>query len=161
MPSVSTSSPTVSPESHRLLSLQRLWSIALLGVPESPGPVRVGIVLAMVIGAATIGASGAIHLHLWLSGYRNVPRIGPLFLAQSISGFVLAIVIVVLRRMIAVVAGAVFLAASVIGLVLSATVGFLGIHDGLGVPWATNSIIVELVGFVVLGACSLAMVRRH
>jgi hypothetical protein len=115
----------------------------------------------MVVGAATVGASAAIHLHLWLSGYRHVPRIGPLFLAQSISGCVLAIAIVVFRRMFTAVAGAAFQAASVIGLVLSATIGFLGIHDGLGVPWATDSIILELVGFVVLGGCSLALVIRR
>ncbi|MGH9080047.1 MAG: hypothetical protein ACRDYE_08270, partial [Acidimicrobiales bacterium] len=115
----------------------------------------------MAIGAATIGASGAIHLHLWIVGYRHVPRIGPLFLAQAISGFVFAIVIVASRRLFAVLAGAVFQAASVIGLLLSATVGFLGIHDGLGVPWAAASIIVELVGFVVLVGCGLAMVIRR
>jgi hypothetical protein len=45
--------------------------------------------------------------------------------------------------------------------VLSATIGFLGIHDGLGVPWATDSITLELVGFVVLGGCSLALVIRR
>jgi hypothetical protein len=161
MPTVSTSPPVHSPEPVRLLSYQRIRSIALLGVPESPAPVRAGILVAILIGAATVGASAAIHLHLWLAGYRHIARIGPLFLAQSISGFVLTVALVLFRRVITVLVGAIFQAASVIGLVLSATVGFLGIHDGLGVPWATDSIIVELVGFVVLGACGLAMVNRN
>jgi hypothetical protein len=143
-------------------SVQRARSILLLGVPaSSPLRVRLGIVLAMVIGAATVGASGAIHLHLWIVGYRHVHNIGPLFLAQSISGFALALLIVISRRMFAVLAGALFQATSVIGLVLSATVGFLGIHDGLGVPWATESIIVELIGFVLLAGCGFALVIRR
>jgi hypothetical protein len=136
--------------------------IALLGVPRrSPRPLRVGIVIAMAIGAGTIATSSAIHLHLWLTGYRHVPRIGPLFLAQSISGFVLAIALVTYRRMVAVLAGMVFQAASAVGLLLSATVGFLGIHDGLDVPWATTSIVVELMGFSILAGCAVAMMLSH
>lgn len=48
------------------------------------------------------------------------------------------------------IAGALYMAASAGGLILSATVGFIGIHDGLGVPWATTSLVVELVGLVIV-----------
>ena len=141
--------------------VQRSQGILNSGIPESPSAsFRILVNLAMVLGAATIGASAAIHLHLWLGGYRNVPRLGPLFLAQAVSGFTLALVIVVFRRMFAVLAGAIFQAASAIGLTLSATVGFVGIHDGFGVPWATTSITVELVGFVVLAASAVALWRN-
>ena len=122
--------------------------------------IRVIILMGMTIGAATVGASGAIHLHLWFAGYRHVPRIGPLFLAQSVSAFVIAPVIVLSRRTFAVLAGAGFQAASVVGLLLSASVGFLGIHDSLTVPWASTSIVLELTGFVVLSACGYAMVAK-
>jgi hypothetical protein len=115
----------------------------------------------MVLGAATIVATGAIHLHLWMIGYKNIASIGNLFLAQSISGFVLGPLIVLFRRMFIVLAGAAFLAASVGGLLLSATVGFLGLHDGLNVPWATPSLIVEIAGFALLVASGLALVARR
>lgn len=162
MPALSTTPPLPSSAPERLSPVQRTRDLLLVGVPASaPGPVRAGIILAMVIGAATVAASGAIHLHLWLTGYRRVTNIGPLFLAQAVSGFVLALVIVVFRRLFAILAGALFQAASVIGLVLSATVGFLGIHDGLGVPWATVSITVELIGFVILAGSTVAVVVRH
>jgi hypothetical protein len=106
-------------------------------------------------------ATAAIHLHLWLAGYRHVPRIGPLFLAQSITGFAAAPLVAVGRQTIVVLGAAVYMVASAVGLVLSATVGFLGIHDGLGVPWATTSLAVELAGFVLLaGGGLLQLVRR-
>ena len=105
-------------------------------------------------GAALIITTAAIHLHLWLSGYRHVHRLGPLFLAQAITGFVLGPILAVGRQTILVVVGAGFMAASAVGLLLSATVGFVGIHDGLDVPWATPSLCVELAGFVLLSASS-------
>jgi hypothetical protein len=52
------------------------------------------------------------------------------------------------------------MAASAAGLLLSATVGFLGIHDGLGVPWAATSLTVELAGMVLLGSASAVATRR-
>jgi hypothetical protein len=141
--------------------VQRLQATLKLGIPNLPSVrFRLLVILTMMLGAATIGVSAAIHLHLWLGGYRHVPRLGPLFLAQVISGFVLASAIVIFRRMFAVLAGAIFQVASAIGLTLSATIGFVGIHDGFNVPWATPSIIVELIGFVVLAASAWALWRR-
>jgi hypothetical protein len=115
---------------------------------------------AVVAGAALIAATAAIHLHLWLIGYRHVPRIGPLFLVQAITGLVLAPVLMLGRHLITVLAGAGYMAASVVGLLLSATMGFLGIHDGLGVPWATTSLSVELAGMVLLGGAAAISLWR-
>jgi hypothetical protein len=141
--------------------VQRLMGVLKIGIPKSSSVTfRSAVVLAIMLGAATIAASAAIHLHLWLGGYRHVPRLGPLFLGQVITGFVLAPVIVMFRRMFAVLAGAIFQAASAIGLTLSATVGFVGIHDGFNVPWATPSIIVELIGFVLLAPSAWALWRK-
>jgi hypothetical protein len=108
--------------------------------------------IAIVAGAGLVAATAAIHLHLWLAGYRHVPRIGPLFLAQAVTGFALAPVVALGRRLVVVLGAALYMAASAAGLLLSATVGFLGIHDGLGVPWAATSLTVELAGMVLLGS---------
>jgi hypothetical protein len=58
--------------------------------------------------------------------------------------------------------GALFMAGSIGALSLSATVGFLGLHDGLDVPWALRSLIVEIIGLVFLAtACLVPMVAAH
>ena len=48
-----------------------------------------------IVGAALLVASGAIHLDLYLTGYRTIPTIGPLFLLQVIAAFVLAAAILI------------------------------------------------------------------
>ena len=40
-----------------------------------------------IAGAALLIASGAIHLDLYLTGYRSIPTIGWLFLLQIITAF--------------------------------------------------------------------------
>ena len=114
---------------------------------------------AIVMGAAMVAASAIIHLHLWRAGYRNIHLIGPLFLAQASSGIVLAALLVAYRRLVVVAAGVAFLAGSVAALLLSATVGFLGLHDGLDVPWAGWSLAIELIGLVTLVGAGVALLR--
>ena len=129
--------------------------------PENtPRLVAVFGTIAIVAGAALVAATAAIHLHLWLAGYRHVPRIGPLFLAQAVTGLALAPVLALGRRLAVVLGGTLYMAASAAGLLLSATIGFLGIHDGLGVPWAATSLSVELAGLVLLGGASAVSIRR-
>lgn len=105
-------------------------------------------------GAALTVTTAAIHLHLWLTGYRHVATLGVLFLLQAITGFVLGPLIAIGRYLVLLLAGAGFMASSVVGLLLSATVGFVGIHDDLTTPWATPSLVVELAGFVLLGTAA-------
>jgi hypothetical protein len=116
--------------------------------------------IAIVAGAGLVAGTAGIHLHLWLAGYRHVPRIGPLFLAQAVTGFALAPVLALGRQLAVVLGAAMYMAASAAGLLLSATVGFLGIHDGLGVPWAATSLTVELVGMVLLGGAGAVATWR-
>lgn len=164
MAAVSTTDPSPATASGGNGLVGWVRRTLVLGAPQSsPVGVRAFITGTMVVGAATIVATGAIHLHLWMTGYKyiHVANINYLFIAQAISGFVLGPVIVLFRRMFVVLAGAAFLASSAAGLLLSATVGFFGFHDGLNVPWATPSLIVELAGFVVLVASGLALVARR
>ena len=48
-----------------------------------------------VAGAGLLAAAGAVHLDLYLTGYRSIPTIGWLFLLQVIAGFVLAVAVLV------------------------------------------------------------------
>jgi hypothetical protein len=114
----------------------------------------------MLAGAVLLAWSAAIHLHLWMGGYRHIPTIGPLFLFQSIAGFAIAVVVAGTRRVVPALVGAAFLASSVGGLLLSAWVGLFGFHDGLDAPFAGMSLVVEGVGAVLLvTAGALKMTR--
>jgi hypothetical protein len=139
-----------------------LLTLLLRPVPAAATPVaRAAAVAGIVVGAAMVAVSAVIHLHLWLIGYRHIHLIGPAFLFQSISGLVVAAALLGFPRLVTVVAGVGFCGGSVVALLLSATVGFLGLHDGLNVPWAGWSLISELVGFVVLLAVTALVLRRR
>jgi hypothetical protein len=119
------------------------------------------ITLAMLVGAALVATTGAIHLHLWASGYRTIPTIGPLFLFQGIAGAVLAVALVASRRMFTVVAGAGFMIATIGGLLLSVYVGLFGFMDTLAAPFAGASLAVETAGALVLSAvASMLLIDR-
>jgi hypothetical protein len=140
----------------------QLRALLLRPVPTAATPAaRVATVASIIFGAAMIAVSAVIHLHLWLIGYRHVHLIGPAFLFQSISGLALAAALIGFPRLVTVVAGVGFCGGSIVALLLSATVGFLGLHDGLNVPWAGWSLASELAGFVVLLAAAALVLRRR
>ncbi len=116
---------------------------------------RVVVTTAMVTGAALTAATGLIHLHLWASGYRNIPTIGPLFLGQGIVALLAAGALAATRWLVSAFLGAAFLAATAGGLFVSATVGLFGFHDGLDAPWAGVSLLVEGIGVAVLTVTGL------
>ena len=61
-----------------------------------------------VAGAGLLAATGAIHLDLYLTGYRSIPTIGWLFLLQVIAAFGLAVAVLVTGSRLAAAAGALF-----------------------------------------------------
>ncbi|MDQ1685547.1 MAG: hypothetical protein QOC82_2284 [Frankiaceae bacterium] len=139
-----------------------LFAFALRPVPRSVSPgLRIATIAGIVFGAAMVAFSTAIHLHLWRIGYRDIPKIGPAFLFQWVSGFLLAAVLLFYRRLAVVVGGFAFCAGSVVALLLSATRGFLGLHDGLDVPWAGWSLACESAGALVLAICAGVMLARR
>src|SRR5437899_1995402 len=71
--------------------------------PSGSMPRRAAVTLAIIVGAALVATTGAIHLHLWASRYRTIPTIGPLFLFQGVAGAVMAVALVAWRRLAAVV----------------------------------------------------------
>jgi hypothetical protein len=123
---------------------------------------RVLVTAAMILGAALVAWSGAIHLHLWNGGYRNIHIVGPLFLAQSITAFVVALAIIISRWPTATLVGALFLASTIGGLLVSSWHGIFGFQDSLSAPYATLSLFVEGAGIVVLVAAAAGrhLIRR-
>jgi hypothetical protein len=115
----------------------------------------------VALGAAAVAASAVIHLHLWMQGYKHIHLIGPLFLAQAVAGIGLALVMVAYPRFVSAVAGALYMASTIGGLLMSATVGIFGFHDGLRVPWAMSSLVIEVAGLVVLVAAGAVLFARR
>ena len=92
----------------------------------------------------------AIHIHLWFEGYRDIPTIGPLFLADAVVGFVLAAVVLVWPRPLAGLLGAGFMASTLGGLIVSLNFGLFGFQESSGASFVIESIILESAGAVAL-----------
>jgi hypothetical protein len=120
---------------------------------QSPSA-RWAVNVLAVAGAALMVWSGVIHLQLWSDGYRSISVIGPLFLIQGVGGIALAVLLAVLRRVALMAAGAVMMAATAAGLLLSAGIGLFGFQESLAVPYAMSSLVVEFAGAAVLAAAS-------
>ena len=102
-----------------------------------------------IAGAAFLIASGAIHLDLYLTGYRSIPTIGPLFLLQIIAAFVLAVAILVTRHWLAAAAGAGFAASTLGGYLLSLKVGLFGFTE-VRTTAGIVAAIIDVAAFAVL-----------
>src|ERR1700751_3674729 len=114
-----------------------------------------------VAGSGLLIATGAIHLDLYLTGYRTIPTIGWLFLLQVIAAFGLGLAVLaipgrlVIASRLAAGAGAGFALATLGGYLLSVWTGLFGfkeVRTGAGIAAG----LVEVAAFVVLAALALA-----
>ncbi len=122
-----------------------------VGAGAGAGPGRLVLRLA---GAACLLGTAGIHLDLYLTGYRRIPTIGTLFLAQVVAAFVLSTLVLVLPSRIVALLGAGFAVATLGGYILSLWVGLFGFNEirtTAGVVAGT----LEVAGFVVLGGYAL------
>jgi hypothetical protein len=131
------------------------WLSALLRGPGNLSSLsaRVAITVLIAGGAACVVYSGYIHLYLWGRQpfpYRDIPTIGPLFLVQGIAGILIGLLVVISRRLGALIIGAGFLVVSVVALVIDVEVGMFGFKDSLAVPYAKSTLYEEIVGAVLL-----------
>ena len=142
---------------HIVLRALRYASVG----PSGSWAQRSGVALGLVIGSALLAASSAIHLKLWSTGYRTIPTIGPLFLIQGLAGLLLAVLVLLSRRLLIVVTAAGFLIATIGGLLLSISFGLFGFMDTLAAPYAGLSLGVESTGAVVFAVIGAVLVRGH
>ena len=80
-------------------------------------------------GGVLLAATGAIHLDLYLTGYRSVPTIGWLFLLQVIAAFGLALAVLISGSRLAAAAGAGFALSTLGGYLLSVWIGLFGFRE--------------------------------
>jgi predicted lipoprotein with Yx(FWY)xxD motif len=117
-----------------------------------------------LVGAALLTATAAIHLDLYLTGYRTIHVIGWLFLLQVIAGFALALAVLVvpliarsswLPEAATDVAGAGFAIATLGGYLLSLWIGLFGFREVRTTAGLVAGII-EIAAFAALALLATA-----
>ena len=118
-------------------------------------------VILRVAGSGLLIATAAIHLDLYLTGYRTIPTIGWLFLLQVIAAFGLGLAVLVIPSRLAIAsrlaaaAGAGFALATLGGYLLSVWTGLFGFKEVRTTAGIVAG-VVEVAAFVVLAALALA-----
>jgi hypothetical protein len=115
-----------------------------------------------VLSALFLLAMGAIHLYLVLHGAGGL--IGVLFVLNAIGGLVLAIAMVTAPRRFlpaASVLSLLFLAGTLLALVLALTVGLFGIHQQIGGELVVTTLVIESIGTLVLAMTTALALRTR
>src|ERR1700689_3367058 len=111
------------------------------------------------IGAGLLVATAAIHLDLYLTGYRTIPTIGWLFLLQIISGFLLAALVLATGNRLIAAAGALFALSTLGGYLLSVQFGLFGFKEVRTTAGIVAGLL-EVAAFAALAALA-AMPSRQ
>src|SRR5215469_3238327 len=128
-------------------------SVTMQGEPRPARAVTGWPRLALrVAGAGLLVAAGAIHLDLYLTGYRNIPTIGWLFLLQVIAAFALALAIPVTGSWLAAAAGAGFAVSTLGGYLLSLRFGLFGFTE----VRTTAGIVAGVIDVAAFAALAVA-----
>jgi len=118
-------------------------------------------------GAGLLAATAAIHLDLYLTGYRSIPTIGWLFLLQVIAAFALAAAVLatafargdgLVPRLVA-AAGAGFAVATLGGYLLSLWIGLFGFRE-VRTSAGTVAGVIEVAAFAALAVAAVTLVPR-
>jgi predicted lipoprotein with Yx(FWY)xxD motif len=108
-----------------------------------------------VVGAGLLAATGAIHLDLYLTGFKNIPTIGWLFLLQVIAAFGLAVLVLVPGGRLFAALGAGFAASTLGGYLLAIWFGLFGFREVRTTAGIVAGVI-EVAAFAVLAVVALA-----
>jgi predicted lipoprotein with Yx(FWY)xxD motif len=134
---------------------------------EHPAPAARGWlqIVLRVAGSGLLIATAAIHLDLYLTGYRTIPTIGWLFLLQVIAAFALGLAVLVIPgrlvipSRLAAAAGAGFALATLGGYLLTVWIGLFGFKEVRTTAGIVAG-VVEVAAFLVLAALVLAPVPQ-
>jgi hypothetical protein len=128
------------------------------GQQARPGRGRTHLALRLAGGGLLI-AAGAIHLDLYLTGYRSIPVIGWLFLLQVIAAFGLGAVVLVSAGSLTAAAGAVFALATLGGYLLSLWTGLFGFTE-VRTTAGIAAGVIEVAAFAALAGLAALPARR-
>jgi hypothetical protein len=117
------------------------------------------VLLWQVLSALLLLTMSAIHLYLALKGAGSL---GKPFWVNAVGGLVLAIAMVVLRGrllLLASVLATLFMAGTLLALVLALTVGLFGVHEVLSYDPVPPTLVVESIGTIVLAVTTALLYR--
>src|SRR5215831_18590209 len=112
-----------------------------------------------VTGAGLLIATAAIHLDLYLTGYRTIPTIGPLFLFQVIVAFALGGLVLVTGWRLAAAAGALFALSTLGGYLITVQFGLFGFRE-VRTTAGIVAAILEVLAFAALAVLAALPGRR-
>jgi hypothetical protein len=115
------------------------------------------VIVWRVLSVLFLLTMGSIHLYLAIQGAGSL---GKPFWLNAVGGLVLAIAMVVLRGRLLLLASllsTLFMAGTLLALVLALTVGLFGIHEFLSYDPVPPTIVVESVGTIVLAVTTVLL----
>jgi predicted lipoprotein with Yx(FWY)xxD motif len=113
-----------------------------------------------VAGGGLLAVTGAMHLDLYLTGYRSIPVIGWLFLLQVIAAFGLAAAVLVTGSRLAAAAGAGFALSTLGGYLLSVWIGLFGFKE-IRTTAGIVAGVIEVAAFAVLAVLALSPATQN
>jgi predicted lipoprotein with Yx(FWY)xxD motif len=129
------------------------------GPGQRPAPRTRARLALRLAGGGLLIAAGAIHLDLYLTGYRSIPVIGWLFLVQVIVAFVLGAAVLATAARLAAAAGAVFALATLGGYLLSLWTGLFGFKE-VRTTAGIAAGVVEVAAFAALAGLAAMPAER-
>ena len=109
-----------------------------------------------ILGPGLLIAAAAIHLDLYVTGYRSIPVIGGLFLLQVIGGFLIGAAVLVTGSWLVAAAGAMFGLATLGGYLLSVWVGLFGFKE-IRTTAGIAAGVIEVAAFAALAALVIGL----
>ena len=123
--------------------------VVINGMSAERRPGAASRLLLRVTGAGLLIATAAIHLDLYLTGYRTIPTIGWLFLLQVIAAFALGGLVLLTGSRLVAALGAGFALSTLGGYLLSVQFGLFGFREVRTTAGIVAGII-EVLAFAVL-----------
>jgi hypothetical protein len=124
-------------------------------------PIRRPVPLTLtVLTAIAVTASGAIHLYLWDIAYRHVATLGPLFLVQAFSAFVVALALIAIRKAVVLALAFALMIGTLLGFVLVLTTGLFGFHLGFVSGWAYLTMGAECLAVALIAVIASILWRE-
>lgn len=145
----------------REAATDRITSKDHLGVEEDvmpKNPTHITHIAIRLLGSGALLASGGVHLDLYLTGYRSIPSIGPLFIVQGVASLMLGAFLLLRSDELLLVGGSLLAVGTLTGYLLSRAVGILGFHE-VATTAGFSAGILDSIAFVLLGFLALSEAR--
>jgi len=108
-----------------------------------------------VLAAVAVLVSAAMHLYLWLDGYRDIEVIGPAFMLNAVGGAVIAVLVLTWSHWLPALMTLGFGASTLGAFIVSTTVGLFGVQEQWR-GWEVWTAAISEAAAILLGALLLA-----